>query len=195
MESPLKPSKFPSQQNPKGIHDWCNLAINEGESFLTSQDGFSKTAEVIKAINGSTYEDKLRASTTSQLNLNHIGKIGLDLASSLTDIKPFWSYKTNNVRFEPQAEMGQKLATAWWSGRLIDLKFCDVIKYSLAAGSGYAHLVYSPDLQDLDLIAEDPRDVLPIRPSDMYSVQNCFGVVIRRERTVNYLRHRYPQFS
>src|SRR6266403_5178223 len=79
--------------------------------------------------------------------------------------------------------------------RLIDLKFCDVIKYSLAAGSGYAHLVYDRDLQDLNVIPEDPRDVLPIRPSDMISVQNAFGVVIRRERPVNYLRDKYPQYA
>lgn len=144
---------------------------------------------------GDTYEDKLRQSSISQLNLNHMGKIGLDLASSLTDIKPFFQYKTTNTRFEPQAEMGQKLASAWWSNRLIDLKFCNVIKYSLAAGSGYAHITYNEDTQDLDLLAEDPRDVLPIRPNDMFSVQDCFGICIRRERTVNYLRHMYPQFA
>lgn len=195
MDSPLKPSKLPSHDNPRGIHDWCNLAISEGQSFLESQSGFSKITEVIRTVMGDQYEDKLRPSTISQLSLNHMGKVGLDLASSLTDIKPFFTYKVTNQRFEPQADMGQKLATAWWSNRLIDLKFCDVIKYSLAAGSGYAHITYNSDTQDLDLLAEDPRDVLPIRPTDMFSVQNCFGVCIRRERTVNYLRHMYPAFA
>src|SRR4029077_19976488 len=106
---------------------------------------------------------------------------------------PFWAYKTNNDRFERTAEMGQKLASAWYPRRLIDLKFCDVIKFSLAAGTGYAHNVFNEDLQDLDLQAEDPRDVIPIRPSDNYSIQNAFGVAIRRERTVNYLKHLYPE--
>jgi hypothetical protein len=194
MDNPLKPSKIP-EKGSRGVHDWCQLAISEGQNFLESQFGFDKTDDIIRAIMGSQYEDKLRPNAISQLNLNHMGKIGLDLASSLTDIKPFFTYKTTNARFEPQSEMGQKLATAWWMNRLIDLKFCDVIKYSLAAGSGYAHLVYNEDIQDLDVIPEDPRDVLPIRPSDMISVQNCFGVCIRRERTVNYLRHMYPQFA
>ena len=171
------------------------MAIQEGQSFLESQDGYNKTDEIIRAIMGTQYDDKLRPATLSKLNINHMGKIGLDLASSLTDIKPFFTYKTTNTRFQQQAEMGQKLASAWWMNRLIDLKFCDVIKYSLAAGSGYAHLVYDRDLQDLNLIPEDPRDVLPIRPNDYISVQNAFGVVIRRERTVNYLRHMYPQYA
>lgn len=195
MDSPLKPSKLPAQENPRGIHDWCQLAIGEGQSFLESQSGFTKVDETIKSIMGDQYEDKLRPNSISQVSLNHMGKIGLDLASSLTDIKPFWEYRTTNARFEPQADMGQKLAGAWWSRRLIDLKFCDVIKYSLAAGSGYAHLTYNEDTQDLDLLAEDPRDVLPVRPSNMFSMQDCFGVVIRRERPVNYLRHLFPAFA
>ena len=195
MDSPLKPSKLPSQDNPFGIHDWCRQAISEGEAFLQSQPGFDKTDEIIRAILGTTYEDKLRPQSISQLNLNDMGKISLDLASALTDIKPFWTYKTTNVRFQQQAEVGEKLATAWWVNRLIDLKFCDVVKNSLAAGSGYAHLTYNSDIRDLDLLPEDPRDVLPVRPSDMISIQNCFGVIIRRERPVNWIKHMYPAFA
>jgi hypothetical protein len=37
--------------------------------------------------------------------------------------------------------------------------------------------------------------VIPVRPADMISIQNAFGVIIRRERTVNYLRHMYPKFA
>jgi hypothetical protein len=196
LNNPLKPSALPPQANGAGIHDWAQLAISEGENFLASQSGYGQIDEIIRGIMGTSHEDKLRPSTISQLALNHFGKCALDLASSLTDIKPFWIYKVSNTRYEPQAEMGQKLASAWWSSPLgIDLKFCDVIKYTLAAGSGYAHLVWSKQAQDLDLLPEDPRDVLPIRPSDMLSVQNCFGIVLRRERTVNYLRALYPQFA
>lgn len=167
----------------------------EGNAFLTSQDGYDKVDHIVKAIMGTTHDDKLRPASISQIQLNHMGKIALDLASSLTDIKPFFQYHVSNDRYQQQAEIGQKLATNWWSNRLIDLRFCDVIKYGLASGSGYAHLVYDTDLRDLNLLPEDPRDVLPIRPTDMISVQNCYGVCIRRERTVNYLKHMYPQYA
>ncbi len=193
--NPLKPSAIPTAGTGRGVHDWVSQAITEGDALLQSQSGYGQIPDIIRAIMGDTYEDKLRPSNISQLNLNHMGKVALDLASSLTDIKPFFEYKTSNARFEAQATMGQKLAAHWWTSRLIDLKFCDCIKYSLAAGSGYAHQVYNPDIQDLDLIPEDPRDVLPIRPSDNISIQHAFGVIIRRERTVNYLRHMYPQFA
>lgn len=194
QSNPLKPSQVPSQDSPQGAHDWTQLAISEGESFVSSQSGYDDIQKNISAIMGDDQrgDSFTRPNSISQLSLNHTGKIALDLASSLTDIKPFFEFRTTNTRFEPQAEMAQKLATAWWMNRLIDLRFCDVIKYALAAGSGYAHLTFNPDTQDLDLIPEDPRDVLPIRPNDMISAQNAFGQIIRRERTVNYLRQRYP---
>jgi len=195
MDNPLKPSALPRQENPFGIHDWCTQALAEGNAFLQSQSGYDDIELTIKAVMGDQYRDKLRPASISQLQLNHTGKIALDLASSLTDIKPFWEYRTSNDRFQPACEMGQKLATSWWTNRLIDLRFCDVIKNCLAAGSAHAHLVYDTDLQDLNMLPEDVRDVLPIRPTDMISVQNCFGVIIRRERTVNYLKHMYPAFA
>jgi hypothetical protein len=195
MDNPLKPSALPEQRNPHGIWDWCQQAVREGQSFVESQDGYDKIHDTIRYIQGTYYDDKLRPSSISQLSLNYAGKIALDLASALTDIKPFWEYHTSNTYFQAQAEMGQKLASSWWYRRNIDLRFNDVVKYAVAAGSGYAHLVYNSDLQDLDLYAEDPRDILPIRPTDMISVQNCFGVCIRRERTVNYLRQMYPSHA
>lgn len=192
--NPLKPSAVPSQGEDYEVHlrGWLIEALQEGQAFLGNCYGFSKVDEIIKAIMGETYEDKLRPREISNLSLNQTGKIGLDLASSLTDIKPFWTYKTSNTRFEHTATMAQKLAASWYPRRLIDLKFCDVIKFALAAGSGFAHNVYNEDIQDLDLFAEDPRDVVPIRPSDNYSIQNAFGVAIKRERTLNYLKAAYP---
>src|SRR5437870_1340976 len=107
MDSPLRPSQLP-EQNSRGVHDWAGLAISEGQSFVESQDGYSAINDTIKAIMGSSGDDKLRPAAISQLSLNHVGKIALDLASSLTDIKPFFTYKVSNTRFEPQADMGQK---------------------------------------------------------------------------------------
>jgi hypothetical protein len=71
----------------------------------------------------------------------------------------------------------------------------DVIKYVLPAGTGYGHVVYNESIHDNDLIAEDPRDVFPIRPSSNFSIQESFAVIVRRERPTNYLRTKYPQHA
>lgn len=165
---------------------WASEAISEGEAFLKAQTGYGKIGDCIDAVMGETKD--IVPSTLSEITLNRMGKIGLDFASLLTDIKPFWEYRTWNKHYDQQAEMSNKLGQGWWTNRNIDLRFADVIKYAECAGTGYAHMLYNSGWNDLDMIAEDPRDVIPIRPASNFSVQDCFGVVVRRERTVNYVR-------
>lgn len=165
---------------------WAQEAITEADAFLKAQSGYGKIGDVIDAVMGEAKD--IVPATLSEVQLNRMGKIGLDFASLLTDIKPFWEYRTWNKKYDQQGELANKLGQQWWTNRSIDLRFCDTIKYAMAAGSGYCHLLYNQDWNDLDLIAEDPRDVLPIRPSSNWSVQDCFGVIVRRERTVNYVR-------
>lgn len=183
----------PTQGSTKSVHGWALEAIEEGEAFLRGQPGYDKIDETIDAIMGEDLE--VRPSSFSKVTLNKFGKIALDLKSGLTDTKPFWEYRTSNKRFDQQAQMAGKLSTAWYLNRNIDLKFGDVVSYCLAAASGYAHLVFNSQTQDLDLIPEDPRDVLPVRPGSLISIQESFGVVIRRERPVNYVRKLYPQHA
>src|SRR5882724_4981151 len=124
LGNPLKPSQIPTQEaNDKAIIGWSSECIAEGEAFLTSQSGYEDISKIIEGIMGDSRGDLMRPSAMSGLSFNQLGKIGLDLVSSLTDIKPFFEYRVANTRFEPQAQMGQKLASAWWNRRNIDLKF------------------------------------------------------------------------
>lgn len=181
---------LPASEHETAVLGWSAEALQEGEAFLKSQSGFSDIDRTIEAIMGDSKD--FRPTYLSALTDNRLGKIALNLAAALTDIKPFWEYRTFNKRFEQQAQLGGKLSHAWWHNRFIDLKYADVVKWALAAGSGYAHLTWRSELNDQDLIAEDPRDVLPIRPNSLVSLQDALGVIIRREFTTNYLRSRYP---
>src|SRR6266850_229898 len=171
---------------------WANEALAESESFLKSQRGFDNISTSMDYIMGDYSRDMVPGSFSKLID-NRFGKIALDFAGAMTDIKPFWEYKTENKRFEMQQVQAGKLTKAWWTRRLIDLKFADCIKYAEVGGSGYPHLIYSEQIGDNDVIAEDPRDVLPIRPSSNFSLQEAFGVIVRRERPLNYLRQKYPR--
>ena len=174
------------------VRDWANDALMEGENFVKSQPGYAQISTAINYIMGDYSRDVVPGSFSKLID-NRFGKIALDFAGAMTDIKPFWEYHTYNKRFEPQAELGNKDAKHWWTSQLIDLKFCDCIKYAEVGGSGYAHLCYSEQLATNDCVPEDPRDVLPIRPANNISLQDCFGVIVRRERPLNYLRDKYPR--
>lgn len=183
----------PERSHHQAILKWGQDAIQEGESFLRSQPGYQSFDDTLNAIMGEFSGSDMRPSSLSQVSLNMFGKVALDLVSAETDIKPFWDYRTKNSKFQPQAALANKYAEAWWIRRHISLRFADVIKYANAMGSGIAHHVYSPDLGDQDILPEDARDVLPIRPSTMYSIQDCYGVCVRRSRSMNWVKANYPE--
>lgn len=190
----MSDSSIPQSGYEKQFLGWASEAISESEGFLRAQTGYSKIGPTIDIIMG---EGDLLAKSCelSNTSSNHIGKIALDLASGLTDTKPFWEYTTKNTKYEQQAINANKMSERWWQSRFIDLRFVDVIKYSLAGGTGWSHMFYNSDLQDIDMVPEDPRDILPIRPSSYLSIQDALGVIIRKERTVNYLQHLYPKHA
>jgi len=181
----------PENEQETEVLGFLTECVEEGEAFLRSQRGYDKMTVLIDQIMGEQRE--LRSSSLSSTTCNHTGKNAADLASLLTDVKPFWEYRTYNPKFEPSQVILGKLSTSWYTGRQIDLRFGDLVKYAEVGGSAYAHLHYDEEVDDIDMVAEDPRDVLPVRPRGYESIQHCFGVLIRREFPVNYLRRKYPE--
>lgn len=198
--SPSYAAATPPRDNDfKKFKEWAELAIEEADAFLHSQDGYSSFEESIDAINGELKND-LAQGVFGGVTYNHFGKVALDMVASQCDIKPFWDYRTFNPKFQAQAQLGNKLAQAWWMGRHVTLRFADVIKLALPMGTGYAHQVYDAYNNgfgggyqggDMELLPEDPRDVLPIRPGSFLSIQESAGVMIRRERSVNWIHSKY----
>jgi len=181
---------IPEHTHLQGVLDWTNAALTEGEAWLKSQTGYDKIDPTMRRIMSDNPE--LRSTQLSKVCSNRFAHIALNLASAMTDIKPFFEFKTHNPRYEDSAVKGNKFARSWWLTRQIDLRFLDSMKWALAAATGYAHLVYDPTTDDLDQLAEDPRDVIPVRPASIGSLQDCFAVLIRRERTLNWVKQMYP---
>ena len=162
--------------------DYLREMLQEGDAFLRAQTGYGKMTDTLNAIMG---ENKpIRPRDFSVSACNEIGRIATVQAAYLADIKWFWEYRTSNNNFKNQARVLGQLATEWYTGKQINQKFGMVTKYALLAGSGIGHMVWNPapDFSDVDLVPEDPRDVLPIRPASYLSFQDAFGVIIRKER-------------
>src|SRR4029077_8163842 len=81
--------------------------------------------------------------------------------------------------------------TSWYQRRNIDLRLAEAIKFYAVAGTGFVHRFWNPDAEDVDMISEDPRNVLPIRPTDYTTLESCLGVIVKRKVPVSYLRDRY----
>lgn len=184
-------STAPSSDYEHQVLGYMKEALEEGDAFLRSQKGYNTITDTIKAIMAE--DSTAKSSVLSQTSVNHVAKVATDLAAMCTDVKPFWEYRTKNERFKKHCEIIGQLSEHWYLNRTIDLKNADVIKYSLAAGSGYAHVFYNTNTQDLDISAEDPRDIIPIRPPSVsLSLQEAAGVIHRVQRSVNYVKAMFP---
>lgn len=180
------------------LMNWITQALKEGQAMLSNESEGEDVDENIKMTMGQ-YKDLSFEANKPSYRSSHfdtrIGKNINDVASAITDFKPTWHYMTENKQYEHQGQILDKLTRAWWYNNHIDLKLQLLVKQSLVARTGYAHLVWNPTLWngvgDCDIVIKDYRDVIPIRPNSRISIQDAFGVIIRSRNTVNWAKARY----
>lgn len=198
---------LPDAEYQEATLKFMNLWLEEGLQINQRDMNYEQIGQTIDAIMG-TDEPRVRSPKLSNARLNRIQKISLELRSMLTEIRPFWEYRTNSEKYEKQADIFGKLARHWYKARGMDQVFRDLIDYTLAAGSAYLHFFWNPDLPgppgpdglptrgNIDVGVEDPRDVIPLRPSgDRRSAQSVRGWLIRRERPTDWLRRLNPEYK
>jgi hypothetical protein len=180
----------------KSIIQWLNDAIQEGDSFLREEYGFNDIDKNISYIMEGEDINVKRKDDTAWFKINRCSKVHSDIISALTDVKPVFAFKTFNDMYQMQASLLNKLVTHWWLTQDIDLRLGDVINWSLVSGVGYALPSWSQHLcngvGDVDMNTMDPRDIIPIRPVNRGSIQDCLGVIIRQVTSVNYVKWKYP---
>jgi hypothetical protein len=161
----------------------------EADLGVTSCEGYSKIIPTMQAITGVNIA--LRPNGLSHTHVNEIGRLFEIMRAELTDVKPSAEYKTyNEMRAQDAVNMG-KMWTSWYYSDGIDRKMSGVIDYALSAGSGYAYQYWNKFTRRIDVMPYDGRDVLPFRAIDN-TIENCAGVFMRREMTVNAVKALFP---
>ena len=166
---------------------WAKEAIEESDGFLRGQRGYDRIDESIDTVMGK--QDDLRLPNLSSTTCNQVGKTFFDMCAGLTDIKPFWEYRTYNKRFESNCSIYGKLSEHTWLQRGMDMSFFYAVQYAVAGGTSYLEPYWDTKIEDFKAEAWDPRDVLPIRPSNSPSIQDAYGVITRKARSVNYIKY------
>jgi hypothetical protein len=172
---------------------FCNEAIQEADIFIRATEGYSKIVPTMQAIMGVVNPTlhTVRPTWASNTAVNEIGRLGGIIRAELTDTKPSADFKTFNQQFAQHAINYGRMWTSWYYNQAIDQKYGGAVDYALVAGSGYGHQYWNKFTQDMDVMAYDARDVLPIRPVDN-TIQSCYAVILRREMTVNAVRAMFP---
>ena len=183
------------QRGDPRVLGWLKEAIAEGDLINRadpSYDVISRAQQYIVGEQLSAEQRKLRY--LPQVIINESRKAMQAHVSALTDLKPLAGWRTG-AEYQTQADLLNRYAVAEWVSMMYDLDLGDTIKYSLAAGTGDLVVDWDPHVPlggANQLSARDPRDTLPIRPSNSRSPQLWEGVILREEHSVNVLRAMYP---
>ncbi len=170
---------------------WCEEVLSEDHGFLKSQKGYDQIDRALDAIIGENYEIASGKGAVSRTRTNRVAQCAEDIAADITDTDPFWEYQTANRRFEQHASAFGKLATNWYQGNSGPMLLASIIKYSLPAGTGYGHLTWNANKQDLDLTALDPRNALCHRPTNFDDIQSSMAVTVQQWMPVGYIKQKY----
>lgn len=177
---------------------WLREAVVEGDRINRDDPSFEKAEIGMRYVVGDQRQDPGAAALPylPKITVNESRKVIQAHASVLTDLKPVWNYKTNNVPFQPQGQQLDKLIIAWYVSTMADMELGNWVKYAAAAGAGDLMVEWNPHARfggDHRISARDFRDTLPWRPaSGSRNVQDWQGAIFREEHTVNVLRGMYP---
>lgn len=175
---------------------WCREAVQEGDRLNQADPSYDRFELGLRYVSGDQrptggpalpYLPKIQINQTRKSVQAHV--------SALTDVKPLFGYKSANPAYEFQGHLLNQLTVAWWVNTMADLELGNCIKYALAGGTGDLKVEWDPHAGlggNHALIAADPRDTLPIRPSTQRNLQLWQGLTFREEHTVNVLRGMYP---
>jgi hypothetical protein len=181
------------------VLNWIREAVLEGEGLMKNDPLYDSMDSNMDYVLG---KQKILASTAfnpaylSKVVINETHRSIRRHVSALTDIKPVFAYRTGNPNFQQHGLLLNTLVTVWWINTFADLALADAAKYAATAGAGDLVLEYDPyfgPMGDMRLMARDPRDTVPIRPSRDGSIQNWFGCILREAHSPNVLKAMYPQ--
>ncbi len=181
------------------IIGWIREAVEEGDRINRADPSYEQIEPAMRYVVGEQLtSDYRKLKYLPQVVINESRKALQAHVSALTDLKPLFGWKTLNPAYRVAADLLNQYAVAEWVTTMADLELGDAIIYALAAGTGDLAVDWDPHAPfggAHAFSARDPRDTLPIRPSNARSVQMWQGVVLREEHSVNALRGMYPTKS
>lgn len=178
---------------------WLKECIQEGDLINRSDpsyEGIDRAQQYVVGEQLTPEHRKLKY--LPQITINETRKAMQAHVSALTDLQPAAGWRSLNPAYHQQADLLNQYAIAEYVTCGFDLDLGDVIKYALAGGTGDLVLDWDPHAPlggSHQMSPRDPRDTLPLRPSQARDAQLWEGVTFRELHTVNVLKGMYPTMS
>lgn len=177
---------------------WLKEAEDEGDRINREDPNYEHFDAAMRYVAGDQRQSISESSPRylPRVVINESRKVVQAHVSTLTDLKPLFAFKASNDAFGLQASLINQRIVAWWIETSADLSLGDCIKYALVGGTGDLAVEYDPNLGPFGnnvFIAKDPRDTLPIRPSQERNLQLWQGLTLREELSINAMRQKFPE--
>jgi|SRR5579864_1099966 len=187
-----------ASEKPKYKIGWLQERVATGQAFLESQRAWRDIDRAYEII-ASDDDDKI-PDTQSHLRLNYVKRGIKEIVSTLSNLRGFSSYQTQNSELYNQNVVLNKLAQWWWFDSMADRQLRKCLQFAAVASTGYLSLGlqrerYATGDSNLILTALGPKSVVPFGLGPDHDLQRAYLVDIVEEVPLHQAHAEYPEFQ
>jgi hypothetical protein len=171
------PSRLESEDHRLG---WLKEAEEDGDNYLKSQRSWRDIDAAVDVLSGHISEKIPKGQ--SQVTLNMVARDIKEMIATLSNMRPIWSYKSDNQDFSGMTEILNKMLFSWYLQTYADRSVREALQWA-AAGCGYLGPVWRKDFWctgrgDIKLKAYGPTAVKPYQIGSDHDLQQAYLVTI-----------------
>ena len=160
-----------------------------------NQASLQKAMDILAGKTGGSLSGKWAKFTTGDLKRGI-----LEIVESLSDIRPYWGYSTDNKSFREQSDMMSKVAKSIYMESFVDRAIKDALQYAAVSGAGFIYPFYSRTMfgagdGEFQFMALGQPDVLPVQLPRGKNYQNAYIVTLAIPMGVAEAHARFPEFQ
>ena len=177
---------------------FCKRCIESGikwnEDQMSSTD-IKRGVDILAGKSGSSLSGKWANITTGDLK-----RAVNEIVETLSDIRPFWGYQTNNDSFKEEANMMNKVTKSVYLESFVDRSLHDALQFAAVTGCGFIYPFYSRskfgsgDGEFVFMPLGQP-DVLPVQLPRDRNYQKAYAVTLAVPYGVADAHARFPLFQ
>ena len=177
---------------------FVKTAIDQGIKWLNDncdQNLMQRAMDQLSGKSGSSITSKWSRFTTGDLK-----RAILEIVETLSDIRPFWGYSTDNKAFLAESNMMSKTARAIYLESFVDRSLRDALQFAAVTGGGFLYPMYSRTMfgaGDGEFVfkALGQPDVLPVQLPRGKDYQNAYLVTLVIPMGVAEAHARFPLYQ
>lgn len=183
---------------PKDRLYFCKDMVEVGEQWVQAQPSYKNIQQAVDIVSGTS--DIRTSATRSGINTARLKRDGREVIGALSNIRPFWGYKSDAPFYGDSAGMMNKVARALYLESFFDRSLKGALQYALLTGDGYIWPKYSRSLYGrgpgrikFDYLGA--LDVLPVQMPRDNDLQEAYIVTIRDFVPVAKAHSMFPMFQ